>query len=152
MTEKDWQLAQEWQARYNAFFETLPDGFSAQMAPVIEELDLDAATILVRFSTSEKMANPMGTVHGGVVAGMADTAAGMLSKALIGAWPAGPTVSLSVNYLRPVVLGTTVYVKARCAKHGRFLNYANCEGYAAGFPEQTLFTGECVYFALSPGG
>ena len=152
MTESDKKLAAEWQARYEDFYKALPGGFTEQMAPAIEELDMEKRTIIASFQTNALMANPMGTVHGGVIAGMADTAAGMLSKALIGAWMAGPTVSLSVNYLRPVRLGETVYVRASCQKNGRFLNYTTCEGYLASAPDEVLFTGECVYFSAVEAG
>ena len=152
MTEADRLLAGQWQARYEEFYRTLPDGFSAALGAEILELDMAARSIVVRFSASERMANPMGTVHGGVIAGMADTAAGMLSKALIGHWLAGPTVSLSVNYLRPVALGATVHVRARCQKQGRFLNYTSCEGFLPASPNEVLFTGECVYFSAVDAG
>ncbi|MBR1660510.1 MAG: PaaI family thioesterase [Oscillospiraceae bacterium] len=152
MTDRDREVARRWQEVYDAFFQTVQGGFSERLGSVIEDLDLDARTILVRFRTDTLMANPMGTVHGGVIAGMADTAAGMLSKALIGDWIAGPTVSLSVNYLRPVPLGASVWVRARCQKSGRFLNYTTCEGYLAEAPDEALFTGECVYFSAVEAG
>ena len=152
MTETDRQLAAAWQARYEEFYKAIPGGFTEQLSPVIEDLNMEQRTIIASFRTSGLMANPMGTVHGGVIAGMADTAAGMLSKALIGQWLAGPTVSLSVNYLRPVALGATVYVRASCQKSGRFLNYTTCEGYLAEAPDEVLFTGECVYFSAIEAG
>ena len=152
MTETDKKIAEEWQAKYEAFYKALPGGFTEQIAPAIEELDMQKRTIVASFRTNSLMANPMGTVHGGVIAGMADTAAGMLSKALIGTWLSGPTVSLSVNYLRPVSLGATVYVRASCQKNGRFLNYTTCEGYLADAPDEVLFTGECVYFSMPETG
>lgn len=152
MTEADRSLRDRWQASYEEFYRSVPDGFSARLCAEIRELDMAARTIVVSFRTDANMANPMGTVHGGVIAGMADTAAGMLSKALIGDWKAGPTVSLTVNYLRPVALGSDIHVRARCQKHGRFLNYASCEGYSPAAPDEVLFTGECVYFSAVEAG
>ena len=105
--------------------------------------------MLLGFRTEDWMVNPMGNVHGGILASMVDTAAGMLSKALIASWDGSPTVHLSINYLRPVALNRDLLLRASCQKAGRFLNYTSCTACYPERPDQALFTAECVYFAAA---
>ena len=150
MTEQDRALAEQWMAHYQDYYAKLPDTFARRLGPEIEELDTAARTILVRFCLDDWALNPMGTVHGGIIASMADTTAGMLNKALMGVWEGGPTVSLSMHYLRPVLANSEVLVRASCQKKGAFLGYTTCEAFYRDKPEEILFTGEAVFFSALP--
>ena len=149
MTDAEKELATQWQARYEAFYRLWPGCFPEKLNPRILELDLERRQMLVGFRTEDWMVNPMGNVHGGILASMVDTAAGMLSKALIASWDGSPTVHLSINYLRPVALNRDLLLRASCQKAGRFLNYTSCTACYPERPDQALFTAECVYFAAA---
>ena len=147
MTEADARLAAQWEERYQEIYRTTPGGFLEWMAPRIEELDTARNTLIVRFETKNWMTNPRGTVHGGVIASMADTATGMLSRIVGESQLGGPTVSLSVNYIRAVPLNESVLVRTVCQKSGRQMIFMTSEAYLPGKPEEILFTAECTYLS-----
>jgi acyl-coenzyme A thioesterase 13 len=64
------------------------------------------------------MANPFGSVHGGIVATVVDEACGAALMPSIEA-PSAPTVSLNVEYLRPVLVGATATVISDVVRIGR---------------------------------
>lgn len=58
--------------------------------------------------------NPLGTVHGGVVATLLDSALGCAVQSLLPAGTTYTTLELKVNYLRPVTVKTgTVYAEGK---------------------------------------
>ena len=60
------------------------------------ELDVDLA----------RHANPMGTVHGGILCDVADAAMGVAYASLLGEGESFTTLELKMNYLRPFWTGT----------------------------------------------
>jgi uncharacterized protein (TIGR00369 family) len=64
------------------------------------------------------MANPFGSVHGGIIATVIDESTGAALMPLIEA-PSAPTVSLRVEYLYPVAVGRTYSVLSDVARKGR---------------------------------
>src|SRR2546421_11107152 len=62
--------------------------------------------------------NPMGTVHGGVLCTLADSAMGMAYAATLGADETFTTLELKINFLRPV-WRTTLTATARVVQAGR---------------------------------
>ncbi|MDP8255047.1 MAG: PaaI family thioesterase [Candidatus Alcyoniella australis] len=83
-----------------------------------EILKLDNGSVVVRFSPTDEMANPFGTVQGGILAGMLDNCIG---PALVSAVPdrQASLVQLSVSYLGAARPGQTLIGRARVVKHGR---------------------------------
>jgi uncharacterized protein (TIGR00369 family) len=58
--------------------------------------------------------NPLGTVHGGVMATLLDSALGCAVQSLLPAGTTYTTLELKVNYLRPVTMKTgTVYAEGK---------------------------------------
>lgn len=58
--------------------------------------------------------NPLGTVHGGVMATLLDSALGCAVQSLLPAGTSYTTIELKVNYLRPVTMKTgTVYAEGK---------------------------------------
>jgi uncharacterized protein (TIGR00369 family) len=64
------------------------------------------------------MANPFGSVHGGIIATVIDEATGSALMPLIET-PSAPTVSLNVEYLHPVSIGGTYTVLSDVVRRGR---------------------------------
>jgi len=63
---------------------------------------------------SEYHYNPLGTVHGGVMATMLDSALGCAVQSMLPAGTSYTTLELKVNYLRPVTAKTgTVYAEGK---------------------------------------
>jgi len=70
------------------------------------------------------MANPFGSVHGGIVATVIDEACGAALMPLIET-PSAPTVSLHVEYLQAVQIGGTYTVVGDIVRKGRAMAIAD---------------------------
>jgi uncharacterized protein (TIGR00369 family) len=57
---------------------------------------------VIAFEAGPQHANPMGTLHGGVLCDIADAAMGMSHASLLEEGESFTTIELSINYLRPV--------------------------------------------------
>lgn len=71
-------------------------------------------------------ANPMGTIHGGVLCDVGDAALSTAYMSTVGADESFTTVDLTVNFLRPVWTGRLEAV-GRVLHKGRTIGVAECE-------------------------
>ncbi len=76
------------------------------------------------WSPTPDMANPFGSVHGGIIATVIDESCGAALMPLIEAASA-PTVSLSVEYLHAVRIGGTYTVRSQIVRQGRAIAIAD---------------------------
>jgi uncharacterized protein (TIGR00369 family) len=87
---------------------------------------LDPDHALVEFEPGPQHANPMGTLHGGVLCDIADAAMGMAWIAGLAEGESFTTVEMKINFLRPVWGGKLV-AEGKVIRRGRTLGYAECE-------------------------
>src|SRR5438445_741449 len=66
---------------------------------------IEPGRALVEFEATERHANPMGTLHGGVLADIADAAMGMAYAALLDEGETFTTLELKINFTKPVWTG-----------------------------------------------
>ena len=66
----------------------------------------------------ERHANPMGTVHGGVLCDVADAAMGVAYASLLGEGESFTTLELKINFLKPARSGRLV-ARGRVVRAGR---------------------------------
>jgi uncharacterized protein (TIGR00369 family) len=71
-------------------------------------------------------ANPMGTLHGGVLCDLADAAMGMAFVTTLAPDESFTTVDLSINFFRPVSQ-TVLRAEARVINRGRNVGYVECD-------------------------
>jgi uncharacterized protein (TIGR00369 family) len=71
-------------------------------------------------------ANPMGTLHGGVLSTLADTAMGMAYAASLGENETFTTLELKINFLRPVWSGR-LRATGRVVQVGRTVGLTECD-------------------------
>ncbi len=79
--------------------------------------DVEDGRVVFSMPPSEMQYNPAGTVHGGVLTTLADTA---MTTAIISQLPAGswaPTIELKINFIRPVTEQTGRILAAGRAIH-----------------------------------
>jgi uncharacterized protein (TIGR00369 family) len=76
------------------------------------------------WAPSADMANPFGSVHGGIIATVIDEACGAALMPLIEA-PSAPTVSLNVEYLNAVQVGGHYAVHGDIVRKGRAMAIAD---------------------------
>ena len=117
-----------------------PDIFGT--ARVID-CDGPSGSILFAYDTESWMANVLGTVHGGIIATLLDSCMG-ITCALHVSGPT-PTVSMTVNYLKPLPLSGTVHVRTRLNHLGRTTAQAMGEVFFPDRPDDTLVTATGVY-------
>jgi uncharacterized protein (TIGR00369 family) len=71
-------------------------------------------------------ANPMGTLHGGVLCDLADAAMGMAFVSTLAPDESFTTMSLSINFFRPV-WQAELRAEARVVNRGKTVGYLECD-------------------------
>ena len=71
-------------------------------------------------------ANPMGTLHGGVLCDIADAAMGMAVASLLAEGESFTTLELKINFLRPVRSGR-LRALGRVVRPGRTISLVECD-------------------------
>lgn len=106
--------------------------FDCLIGPVFGRRDGDM--LVMGFRVGARHLNAHGSCHGGMIASFADMvayatrqAAGLLATSV-------PTVTLSVDYLRPVRQGDWVEARTELLKHGARLIFARILGTVDGVP------------------
>jgi uncharacterized protein (TIGR00369 family) len=69
--------------------------------------------------------NPMGTVHGGILCTLADSAMGMAFASTLEEGETFTTLEVKINFLRPVFEGK-LYADAKVAHRGRSVGLVDC--------------------------
>lgn len=92
----------------------------------LESYDDEAQEITLRYPLQAWQVNGLGTLHGGMISTMMDLTMSMavycFSRQSI-----PPTISMTVNYLRPVPMENYVRIKARVTSLGKRNATAYCE-------------------------
>ena len=81
---------------------------------------------VIDFEADRRHANPMGTLHGGVLCDVADAAMGMAYASTLGEGETFTTIELKMNFLKPVWTGTLV-ATGRVVKGGRTVGLVECD-------------------------
>lgn len=93
-------------------------------------LDLDVTGVkdgraVVDFTADERHANPMGTLHGGVLCDLADAAMGIAAFSTLAAGESFTTLELKINFLRPFWSGKLQAI-GEVVHRGRTAMLAEC--------------------------
>ena len=89
-----------------------PPPFAVLMGISITEVS--EGRVVFAAEPSEYHYNPLGTVHGGVIATLLDSALGCAVQSMLPAGTSYTTLELKVNYLRPITARTgTVYAEGK---------------------------------------
>lgn len=75
---------------------------------------------------SRKHANPMGTLHGGVLCDLADGAMGVAWASELGEGETFTTLELKINFLKPIH-DATLRAEARVVRRGRTVGLVECD-------------------------
>ncbi len=110
--------------RYRA---AIAAGWSPPVARLVgfrlTEIDRGRATIELRAGSQH--ANPMGTLHGGVLCDIADAAMGMAFASTLPPDRSFTTIELKISFLRPVWTGRLV-AQSRVLRRGRLVGLVAC--------------------------
>ena len=104
--------------------ETGPGGFAGRLGAVVTGAEEGSARL--EFDATEEHLNPAGTVHGGVLATLVDTAMGTAVRSATDDGDVPATSQLTVTYLRPGKPGR-LEVTARVRTRGEHLTVCDAD-------------------------
>lgn len=87
---------------------------------------IEPGQAVVEFEATERHANPMGTLHGGVFCDIADAAMAMAYASTLDDGESFTTLELKLNFLRPVWTGK-LRATGRVVSRGRTVGLAECD-------------------------
>ena len=96
------------------------NGFDERMNARLAACDYEEQSVTYAFPTQTWQINEKGGIHGGAIAGMFDSAFGVVANFTAGENEA-TTTDMTVSFLRGVDYGMTVLVKVYIVKAGRSL-------------------------------
>ena len=80
----------------------------------------------VTLAAGPQHANPMGTLHGGILCDIADAAMGMAFASTLAPEESFTTVELKINFFRPV-REAQLKAEGKVVRRGRSMGYVECE-------------------------
>jgi uncharacterized protein (TIGR00369 family) len=103
----------------------------ANDVPIARLLGFQAQNIaggqaLVTLTAGPQHANPMGTLHGGVLCDIADAAMGLAFASTLGDGESFTTVELKINFFRPV-WEAQLKAEGKVIRRGSRIGYVECE-------------------------
>jgi uncharacterized protein (TIGR00369 family) len=87
---------------------------------------IEKGTAVFELEAGPQHANPMGTLHGGILCDVADAAMGMAYASTLGDGESFTTLELKINFLRPFRIGTLI-ATGRVVKAGRTIGLTECD-------------------------
>jgi uncharacterized protein (TIGR00369 family) len=114
----------------NPFEPDLKQRASANNVPVARLIGFEAKEIgegraTVILAAGPQHANPMGTLHGGILCDIADAAMGIAFASTLAAEESFTTVELKINFFRPV-WQAMLRAEGTVINRGRTVGYAEC--------------------------
>ena len=88
------------------------------------EIDVDRAVF--EMEAERRHANPMGTMHGGVLCDLADGAMGMAWSSVLVEGETFTTLELKINFLKPV-WNARLRAEARVVRRGKTVGLVECQ-------------------------
>jgi len=89
-------------------------------------ISVEPGCVVVAMDAERRHANPMGTMHGGILCDLADAAMGMAYASALDEAETFTTLELKINFLKPVWTGRLV-ATGRLVKGGRTVGLAECD-------------------------
>lgn len=108
----------------NKEFENNPSRYGAWMKGILREVEEGKLT--AEYIVRKEMTNGIGTLHGGVIAGILDDIMGATVVSL-GSKNFYTTVNLNVDYFYPGKEGDTITAKSFIVKKGRQIHHVQAE-------------------------
>jgi len=105
-----------------------PEEFPAPIGKLLGLMITTAGTgrATVEFEASGRYANPMGTLHGGVLCDLADAAMGAAYLSTLAEGETFATIELKINFLRPV-WKAKLRAQAKVVRAGKTVGLVECD-------------------------
>lgn len=106
----------------------------------LEIIAVEHGRLVLEMESGPEFANPMGTLHGGIITALADSAMGLAYASTLGDAESFTTLELKINFLKPVWSGR-LSAEAQLKKGGSTVGLVECDVRDAG--------GSLVAYAVS---
>ena len=105
-----------------------PSKFAPPIAQLvgIRAVSFDEGKAVLELDAEGRHANPMGTLHGGVLCDLADLAMGAACYSTLEAGESFTTLELKINFLKPIWTGRLT-ARAQVKKGGRTVAFLECD-------------------------
>lgn len=121
----------------------------AMMEPQFFRCQWEDKTLALSFLNRPWMHNPVGNMHGGIIASAFDITMGTLCSCLSDFSAMTPTVSMEICYLRPIPEGTRLIVEAEVTHWGRTVIQLVAKSWLEGEPKRLTATASASYYVVS---
>ena len=111
--------------------QSLVDRAKASNVPVAELIGFEATEIadghaVTTLAAGRQHANPMGTLHGGILCDIADAAMGLAFASTLAPDESFTTIELKINFFRPV-WEAQLRAEGKVVRRGSTIGYTECE-------------------------
>jgi uncharacterized protein (TIGR00369 family) len=89
-------------------------------------VEVDAGRAVFEMEAGPRHANPMGTLHGGILCDIADAAMGIAYASTLGEGESFTTLELKINFFKPV-WSARLRAEGRIVKKGKTVGMAECD-------------------------
>lgn len=89
-------------------------------------ISLESGQVIVELDVDERYANPMGTLHGGILCDIADAAMGLAYASTLDEGESFTTLELKINYLKPIWQARLRAV-GKVVKRGKTIGLVECD-------------------------
>ena len=120
-----------------------PEQPNLHLCPRLICCDGHSLTVELEYDTKAWTSNPMGIVHGGILALMLDNAMGLTCYCLYGHFT--PTISMNLTYARPVPLNQTVRLRVCVTLAGHSTAQLQAQIFSPAYPQRIMVTATGVY-------
>lgn len=120
-----------------------PEQPNLHLCPRLISCDGPTLWVELEYDTKAWASNPMGIVHGGILALMLDNAMGLTCYCIYGHFT--PTISMNLTYARPVPLEQTVRLRVTTTLAGGTTAQLQAQIYLPDHPERPLVSASGVY-------
>jgi uncharacterized protein (TIGR00369 family) len=105
-----------------------PSAFAPPIAQLLgmRAVSFDDGSAVLELDAGARHANPMGTLHGGVLCDLADLAMGVACHSTLQSGESFTTLELKINFLKPIWTGRLT-ARAQVKKGGRTTALLECE-------------------------
>lgn len=130
--------------------EAQKDSINGMMMGDAYECSYEEKFMTFAFPIQDWQSNRVGVMQGGLVGVAFDITVSALAR-FFAKTQYIPTVSLEIKYLKPIMLGDTILVKAKAVSLGRRISHFSLEGISKN-SGKTLVTGTAVYLNVDNQG
>src|SRR5450432_2075465 len=116
---------------YEVLQRAMKDPANMPVPPIAQRLGwtmtgLEPGSATIELDVDERLANPMGTLHGGVLCDIADAAMGIAYASELARGESFTTLELKINFMKPVRRGHLRAV-GKVVKRGRTVGLVECD-------------------------